>query len=143
MSALRARSANMRSEGEDAAGGELAGLEVVHRRLHVLERIAGRHELVELEPALPVEIDVAAYVPLWLRRAVATSEHRLVEVHGRDVERRFSGGLGYAEHHAGATPVEQVDGRTNQADVADALEGVVHPRLRQVTHRLGALDEVG
>src|SRR4051794_8217108 len=108
MSALCARSANTTSEREYAAGRELAGLEVVHGGLHVLEWIARRHQLVELEPTLPVEIDIAANISLRLRRPVAAAEHGLVEIHRRDVERDLGRRLGYAEHHARAAPVEQL-----------------------------------
>src|SRR4051812_10143889 len=143
MSALCARSANTASEREYAAGRELAGLEVVHGGLHVLERIARRHQLVELEPALSVEVDIAAHISLRLRRPIAAAEHGLVEIHGCDVERDLSRRLGYAEHYARAAPVEQLDRRADQGDVADALEGVVDTGLRQLAHCFGALDEIG
>src|SRR3954453_12946291 len=87
------RSANT-SESQHAARGELAGLEIVHRSLHVLQRIAGGHEFIELEATAAVEVDIAAYVTLWLGRAVAATGHGLVGVLRGDVEKGFWGGGG-------------------------------------------------
>src|SRR4051794_8690649 len=147
-SAARVRSActwpapPSQSERQDAASGQLAGFEVVNGGLHVLERVAGRDELVELEPTTAVEVDVAPYIPLRLRRSVAAAEHRLVEVHRRDVERGLGSRRRDAEHDAGAAPVEQVDRGPDQADVPHALEGVVDTSLRHVACGVGALHEV-
>src|SRR5438876_254920 len=67
------------SEGE-AAAREPPGAQIVERGGELVERIAARDELVDLEPAAEVEVGEHREVAARAGRAVAAAEDRLVLV---------------------------------------------------------------
>src|SRR2546427_11682905 len=73
------------SEGEDAAR-EPPGAQIVERGGELVERVAARDELVDLEPAAEVEVGEHREVAARAGRAVAAAEDRLVLVEGVDHE---------------------------------------------------------
>src|SRR5437867_12493444 len=119
------------SEGEDAAR-QPPGAQIVERGGELVERVAARDELVDLEP--PAEIQVCEHreVAAGAGGPVAAAEDRLVLVEGVDHEGERRAGLRHADDGERAARAEGVEGLTDDGEVADRLEGVVGAAVRPV-----------
>src|SRR5437867_1441611 len=129
-----AASLSVSAEHEDAAR-ELAGLERLDRAADLLERVAARDELVDLEPPAEVELGQHREVPPRPRGPVAAAEDRLVLIERLHDELRARTELRHADDRARAPRAERVERLADHAHVADRLEGIVGAAAGQVAHR--------
>src|SRR5881628_1939295 len=134
------------SEGEDAAR-QPPGAQIVERGGELVERVAARDELVDLEPAAEVEVGEHREVAARAGRAVAAAEDRLVLVEGVDHEVERRADLRHADDGERAARAEGVERLADDGDAADRLEGVVGAPARQVADGgdgvvLGRVDRV-
>src|SRR3989442_2774014 len=119
------------SEGEDAAR-EPPGAQIVERGGELVERVAARDELVDLEPAAEVEVGEHREVAARAGRAVAAAEDRLVLVEGMDHEVEPRADLRHADDGERAARAERVERLVDDGEVADRLEGVVGAAAREI-----------
>src|SRR5213593_904020 len=115
------------SEGEDAAREPPAA--------QVVERVAARDELVDLEPAAEVEVGEHREIAARPGGAVAAAEDRLVLVEGVDHEVERRADLRHADDGERAARTERVERLADDGEAADRLEGVVGAPARQVADR--------
>src|SRR5882672_10749900 len=109
---------------EDAAG-EAAALEILERAGELLERVAPRDELVDLETTAEVEVGEHREVAPRAGGPVAAAEDRLVLVERVDDEVEARAELRDADHRERAARAEGVQRLADDREVADRLEGVV------------------
>src|SRR5207249_4470806 len=119
------------SEGEDAAR-EPPATQIIERSGELVERVAARDELVDLEPAAEVEVGEHREVAARAGRPVAAAEDRLVLVEGVDHEVERRADLRHADDGERAACAERVERLADDGEVADRLEGVVGAAARQV-----------
>src|SRR5205814_7831896 len=119
------------SEGEDAAR-EPPGAQIVERGGELVERVAARDELVDLEPAAEVEVGEHREVAARAGRAVAAAEDRLVLVEGVDHEVEPRADLRHADDGERAARAERLERLADDREVADRLEGVVGAAAREI-----------
>src|SRR5947199_10206788 len=122
------------SEGEDAAR-EPPAAQVVERGGELVERVAARDELVDLEPAAEVEVGEHREIVARPGGAVAAAEDRLVLVEGVDHEVERRADLRHADDGERAARTERVERLADDGEAADRLEGVVGAPARQVAVR--------
>src|SRR6266566_1747138 len=116
------------SEGEDAAR-EPPGAQIVERGGELVERVAARDELVDLEPAAEVEVGEHREIAARAGRAVAAAEDRLVLVEGMDHEVEPRADLRHTDDGERAARAERL---ADDREVADRLEGVVGAAAREI-----------
>src|SRR5438093_2728889 len=119
------------SEGEDAAR-EPPSAQIVERGGELVERVAARDELVDLEPAAEVEVGEHREVAARAGRAVAAAEDRLVLVEGVDHEVEPRADLRHADDGERAARAERLERLADDGEVADRLEGVVGAAAREI-----------
>src|ERR1700738_2861947 len=134
-------------EHEDGAR-DLAGLHGAKRLVDVLELPAPGDHLVQLEPALPVQLDVVRHVDLEAVGTHAATLDLLLAQEHRPVQLDLLPDRDHADHGGGAAGPDAVEALLGRDLEADALEGVVHPAAGQVPdglHRIPGLgvDPVG
>src|SRR5881396_3856101 len=122
------------SEGEDAAR-EPPATQIIERSGELVERVAARDELVDLEPAAEVEVGEHREVAARAGRPVAAAEDRLVLVEGVDHEVERRADLRHADDGERAARTERVERLADDGEAADRLEGVVGAPARQVADR--------
>src|SRR5207248_7199123 len=112
--------------GDEHASGHLAVGHVAEHGLDLLEGVCARHELVQLEATLSVQVDDDRDADVGSGRAVARAQDAPVDVgEGGDPERRLGGGRRDPDNDAVAAPRQDVDGLTEDGRVAHALERMV------------------
>src|SRR5207249_2258338 len=121
-------------EEEDAAR-QASLLEVLERPRQLLERVALRDELVDLEPPAEVEVGEERKIAARSRRAVAAAEDRLVLVVGVDDELEARAELRDADDGERAAGPERLERLLDDGEAADGLERVVGAAARQVLDR--------
>src|SRR6266540_745426 len=122
-----------RLEHHDGAG-HLASLHGAEELVHVLELAAAGDHLVQLEAALPVQLDVARHVHLEAVGAHAAALDLLfAEEHGA-VELDLLPDGNHAHHGGGPPGAYAVEALLGGDLEADGLEGVVHAAVRQITN---------
>src|SRR5437660_5272387 len=119
------------SEGEDAAR-EPPATQIIERSGELVERVAARDELVDLEPAAEVEVGEHREVAARAGRPVAAAEDRLVVVEGVDHEVEPRADLRHADDGERAARAERVERLADDGEVADRLEGVVGAAAREI-----------
>src|SRR5262245_15126046 len=120
------------------AAGHLAGRERREALVDVLQPVGPADQLVELEPALHVEVDQARKVDDGADRAVERALQRfLLQRHRVRRDRRARGRRRHADDHRGAPGTNGVDDLQRRRLAADGVEGVVHAAaVRDLAHLL-------
>src|SRR5215467_14398128 len=120
------------------AAGDLARRECLEAVVDLVERVGAAHELVELEPALEIELDETREVDGRAHRAVHGALQRLLlERHhvGRDGGAHGHGG--HAHDHRHAAGPDGVEDLERGLLAADGVERVVDAAaFRQLVHPL-------
>src|SRR5439155_467482 len=110
-------------------------LQILERPRQLLERVALRDELVDLEPPAEVEVGEERKIAARSRRAVAAAEDRLVLVEGVDDELEARAELRDADDGERAAGPERLERLLDDGEAADGLERVVGAAARQVLDR--------
>src|SRR5439155_6629207 len=128
---IGAASPTARSVEHQHRARDLARLHRAERLVDVLEPAAATHHLVQLQPSLPVEVDVARHVDLEAIAAHAAALDLFLAQEHRPVELDLLSDRDHADDRrraAGADAVEALLGRDLQAD---GLERVVDAAVSQ------------
>src|SRR5688572_28628656 len=126
-------------EHEDGAG-HLAGLHRPERLVDVLEPAAARDHLVELEPPLAVELDVARHVDLEPVAAHAAALHLLLAKESRTVELDLLPDRDHTDDGGRSSWPEAVECLLRGFFEPDGFECIVHARPRELPD---GLDRIG
>src|SRR5262245_2469897 len=105
---------------------DLAGLHRAKRLVDVVQPSALRDHLVEQEPSLPVELEVAGNVRAEAVRAHPRGLHLALRANRHPGELDLRVGRQHAHDRRGAADRQALDSLTDERRVADRLEGVVH-----------------
>src|SRR5205085_6386231 len=116
--------------------GDLAGLHRAEGLVHVLELAAAADHLVELQPALAVELDVAGHVDLEAVAAHAAALDLLLAQEHRPVELDLLPDRDHADDRRGAARLDAVEALLGRDLEPDRLERVVDAAARHRADRL-------
>src|SRR5438552_7704716 len=123
--------------------GDLAGLHRAEGLVDVLELAAAADHLVELQPALAIELDVARHVDLEAVAAHAAALDLLLAQEHRPVQLDLLAHRDHADDGGGAAGLEAVEALLGGDLEADGLERIVDATFRQRADGLGRVVALG
>src|SRR5437016_11107599 len=147
--AVAAGAARGGSAEDDDAAGDLAAPERLEPFVDLVELVGPADQLVDLEPAVEVEIDQPREIDVRPHRAVHGALDALfLERHQVRRDRRAHAHGGHADDDGGAARADRVEDLERRRLAADRVEGVVGAAAsRQLAHAvhdllLGGVDRV-